>query len=362
MQWYLAKVKYFRLVKGKLKSFTEQYMFYCINYGDVEATATEMLKSRIKNPDVDDISKVRVQRENVFKQSETLMTDVEGVFFQVNAEYDMGEGKKETETYIVNAKNPETAIDRIHKRLKDVLFDYKIKGVKELLVDAIYDKANIVWVQDFESRMEDMEFDGKVEAHINQTTIPLGKDVNKEAEGSEDGVSKARSIIDDMVDTLGKDGVTVSVKSGKDGEYKTLGGNPLQTTPTIQPVDGDTDPLAAAAALHGPPPASKPGKPLTKAQQQKQADKQKLAQTLAETMGASEVTISGQDETGETKEFAHYQVPPTTKEPLTPIDQKLSAEAKKEEEFVKEPIANKFARIEGRGTPLENPDQTYGAV
>ncbi|HEY0108029.1 MAG TPA: DUF4494 family protein [Fibrella sp.] len=312
MQWFLAKVKYPRLVKGERKIFTEQYLLYCATYGDVEATAPEILKKRIKNPDFDNIGKVRITRNNVFKMSETVMTDVEGVFFQVNVEFDMGEGKKETETFIVNAKKPEVAIQRIYEKNHASVQDYKVTGVKETKIDGIYDKGNDVWVQDFENRMNDMEFDGKVEADINQTTIPFGEDVNKK---SDDDTTADLSGLDDAIfgpikDILNDPNYTVSSK-GPGEKYVELGKGRKKR--------GVTE---ANAAMES--------------QEQYKQDRDKLAEDIANQFGASEATISGSSADGSVVDIAHFKrEPETTDEP-----------------FAKEPIENKFARAEGREIPF----------
>ena len=174
--WYQAKVKYGMLVEGRYKTVTELYLLNCISHGDVEATCAEILQSRIKSPNVDAIAKQNLS--DVYKMTEGPLSEVEGDFYQVKVACDFGESKT-VDKHLVNADSPAQAEDRVRERLKNVLFDFDITHCDKTQILGVYDKGNIVWVEDFKKRMEDLEAKGRKEANYNQVDIDFDTPANK---------------------------------------------------------------------------------------------------------------------------------------------------------------------------------------
>ncbi len=205
MQWYLTKVKYRRLIKMKPKTVSEIYLIRCLSYSDADYTIQEILRERIKLPDVDAIQKDRVK--DVYKYSETAMTDVEGTFFRVKLEFNMGK-RKESETHIVNATNTEMATKRVHDRLKNSLLSYKVKEVKETDILGIWDKDNIVWMDDFVYRMEDLADQGLKSADINQMEFDFAKGAKNKKGKQGDGditTDELKETAEELVSKAAKD-------------------------------------------------------------------------------------------------------------------------------------------------------------
>lgn len=170
--WYSAKVKFMMLVEGRHKTVTELYLLNCISHGDVEATCAEILASRIKHPNVDVIAKQHLS--DVYKMNDGPLSEVEGDFYLVKVACDFGESKT-VDKHLVNADSPAQAEARVKDRLKGVLFDYEITHADKTQFLGVYDKDNIVWVEDFRKRQEDLEAQGRKEANYDQQEINFDK-------------------------------------------------------------------------------------------------------------------------------------------------------------------------------------------
>ncbi|RYC70834.1 DUF4494 family protein [Spirosoma sordidisoli] len=178
--WYQTTIKYGTYVEGKHKIVSEQYLFRCISLTDLEATVIETLQGRIKEPDVDSFSKPRPS--DVYKMTDGPISEIEGDFYVVKVLCDFGDESKTVDKHIVNADSPTQAEKRVRKRLKDVLYDYEITHCDKTKILGVYDKDNIVWVEDFRKRMEDLEAAGHTgtgkrkknkKADPNQTALDL---------------------------------------------------------------------------------------------------------------------------------------------------------------------------------------------
>jgi len=168
MNWFQATVKYEMLVEGRVKRVSELYLLRCVSHADVEATCAEILASRMKSPDVDAIAKQSLS--DVYKMNEGPLAEVEGDFYLVKVVCDFGESKT-VDKHLVNAENPTQAERKVRLRLKGVLYDYEVTHADKTKLLGVYDKDNVVWVEDFKSRMDDLENQGKKQKDYNQTII-----------------------------------------------------------------------------------------------------------------------------------------------------------------------------------------------
>lgn len=184
MNWYLTKIHYPKIHRGKYKYIPEVYLLHCFSHTDVEATLTELLKNRFTTYSDPDISKPKPKE--VFKiNHEMPINEPEGNFYLVIVECDLGK-KKVLEKYYLNATSTVEADTKVREWLKSVTYDFEIKETKETKIVGIYDKNNSLWVTDWEKRMDDLIAKGATDTKTptekvpkTQMDIPFETDPNK---------------------------------------------------------------------------------------------------------------------------------------------------------------------------------------
>lgn len=162
--WRKSKVKYDALVNGEAKTQSEFYLHDAVSFGEVEAHCAEHLRSRIKNPDVDAVSKVRFADVLFFTMQE------EDAFYEIKT-VEFSDGKKYTYNYLLAALDTIEAEARLKERFKHTIIPWEVVAVKKPDIMAVWHPIINIWQGDWYNRMDRYYDEGKYEVGHNQMDL-----------------------------------------------------------------------------------------------------------------------------------------------------------------------------------------------
>lgn len=135
--WFTCKVKYQKEDEhGRVKNVTETYLADALSFTEAEAKIYDEIGQRVMGEfQVTSIAKSKII--DVFEYPEG------DVFFQAKISYmvgdaDSGKEKKVTNLMIVHAADIQTAWERIHESLNNMLVTFVVPEIKESLILEVF--------------------------------------------------------------------------------------------------------------------------------------------------------------------------------------------------------------------------------
>lgn len=138
--WFTCKVKYQKEDEhGRVKNVTETYLADALSFTEAEAKIYDEIGQRVMGEfQVTSIAKSKIV--DVFEYTDG------DVFYQAKISYmvgdaDSGKEKKVTNLMIVHANDIQTAWERIHESLNNMLVTFVVPEIKESLILEVFHHA-----------------------------------------------------------------------------------------------------------------------------------------------------------------------------------------------------------------------------